>query len=255
MSIAVTISGKQSTVATPIGAPVLVAILGNDLTPPMIEYKNRIYPWNFDGSVDTSSFNTSPPREFANGYDAAVYYFQLFSSVYGNDYAAQKAALLASGFDWASGGFSVTVGFPSFPCVNGWGPIPSAAPLVPLCLGLAKNSSGSGQPYFIARYRQAQKSLYSTDGHGRIYPAGITLTRFILEVISSGTIADGLVIGTGADIDLPFPTTFLTDYNDLGNSLQECDYYFPIIGLTAAEWIAGPGAGFISFGTHTQVSA
>lgn len=250
MSLSVTIAGKQSLVVTPIGATVPVAITGNDLPSGEIQYKSRGSSWspNNHDSDTTLPFYQYPPRPFTDGYASAVAFWGYEFDGLGDNYAAQKAALLASGFNWGSAELPVSVGWPSFTCFNGWNYAGGIG------LGLARNGSATSQPYFIGRYRSTTLSLSASDSFGRIYPAGITLTVFILEVISSGTIATGKVIGTGADIDLPFPTTFLTDFVNIGNSNLETDLYFPIIGMTSADWIATNPGGIGSFGTHTQVS-
>ena len=133
-------------------------------------------------------------------------------------------------------------GLLGFNCVNGW----QNSNGIFLYRGMAKNNSGVSQPYYIGRYRFCSSLVPSVQFGQRFIPAGVVTTTRKVELVSSGTILNGKVIGIGQDIDLPFPTTNPYPYAELGNNAVIGDFYFAVIGSTP------PSSGF--FGEFTQTT-
>ena len=147
---------------------------------------------------------------------------------------------------------------------------PSASPLWSMCCGwiliggemqlfsgLAKNNSSTDQNYFIGRRRITGALSRTVPGSSPTlynYPSGITYTTQILEVISTGVIKAGKVIGynqTAVDadnIDIPFPSVGPFPLIDLNNAPQIQDLYFAVIGIDTASW------GGTNWGTQTAVT-
>lgn len=120
--------------------------------------------------------------------------------------------------------------------------------------GLAKNTTGVTQGYFIARYQSIQLSGGSPAFQGtapNAFPSGVTYTKYILTLESTGVIQPNQVIGKGQDIDLPVPSTDAAPLYDMGNSPRLRDYYFAVIGEDPSTWAAANG---LVFGTNTGVT-
>lgn len=224
------------------------ALIGNEVTP-TIQYKYRAYNFSIDNSNSNDPWYAGAP--YLSPYDCAI---QLWHTAY-DDYAAtidfdsQLTALLASGFTWASSETPVTTG--GYAYGNEW--YNSAiyigsggGNMGVVKLSLAKNITTSTQPYFIARYRSTATAGQSPTW----FPTGpYTVTSYVLELISSGYIESGKVIGYGADISLPIPDGEKPmDLTNLGDALLMRDSYFAIIGQSPAEWASSAG---LSFGTTT----
>ncbi len=114
-----------------------------------------------------------------------------------------------------------------YQCRNGWvGGMGFGNGRVTANLGIAKNTTGVEQPYYIARY---QSGVFQPGNQDVI--KGETFTRQLISIHSMGKIADGLCIG-GSDsgsITFPFPNTYPTDTID-GSNLLSQDFYFAVIG-------------------------
>lgn len=115
----------------------------------------------------------------------------------------------------------IRLGLVNYDCVNGWN---KSGGLV-IYRSLAKNTTGVQQVYYIGRYR-GTIGAYSSPK----VTTGVTTTTAIIDLISVGLIEPNQVIGTGADIDLPFPTSTAYPETELGNSVLNIDFYFAVIG-------------------------
>lgn len=147
------------------------------------------------------------------------------------------------------------------PCVNGWiGGVGNAGnPSV--YFGLAKNTTGLPQLYFICHYRGATRDYTGSGGTGYTgvggtgypspFPAGVPFTKYILELISVGFILNNQVIGIGQDIDFPYPSSNPGSFINLGNVLCGADFYFAVIGQDVGTWAAANG---LQFGTITGLT-
>jgi hypothetical protein len=184
---------------------------------------NPIWPWPPPAQ---------PPTE-------AAYINYLLSGENGLDttFASLKAALLAMAGAWGdfpAGAYSI------YGATNYWncyhlGEYATAD--MSLGRGLAKNTTGSPQPYFIAR-----QQLYFPPTPGWAAPVGgvetlVSITGLTYSEINAGIILPNQVIGLGQDINLPFPNTSFYPVTSRGNSVLCADMYFALIGVAPLMWI------------------
>jgi len=224
-----------------------------------------------NGSVFPDGSSTLTVASFSSGALVQTLSDEIdFSS----EYATAVSDFFAISFDWSISAFgriydSWGRGFGNGTNISGLtydnsldSISPSASPYWNMCCGwqlaadseirlfsgLAKNDSAIDQNYFIGRRRLTNGG----GAGGTFYPTGITYTTQILELISTGVIKAGKVIGynqTAVDadnVDLPFPSVGPFPLINLNNALQVEDLYFAVIGRDPASYGA--------FGTTTAVT-
>ena len=192
-------------------------------------YAFREFTSDVSGEIDFSSYYTTAKADFLaitwNSGSSA------FSCHYNEPFGF---GIDLTSFDYVGNDLSFhtsnVAGFPSAPfgigAVNGW---MNSGAGISMCRGLAFNSSGVDQAYWIGHKRVTAGGDSFFSGI-RTVPSGVTFTVSQTDFVSAGIIRPNGIIGIGQEIDLPFPTTNPFPYINLGNTIVTQDYYFVIIG-------------------------
>ncbi len=215
--------------------------------------------WQADSTYGFSPTSTLKSWAHAIGTDHYEDIHSVLSDVsdFSSQFSSAKSDILGVSWTWASGNcFSGTynqpISFPSditgvdfsgydfsfstttsassygpvfgYGCVNGWSVgIPYGQ--MTFYRGLAKNTTGYQQAYYIGRYRETIGLENSP-----LVNSGVTVTVKQIDLISCGIILPDQVIGIGADIDLPFPDSHGFPETEFGRSVLSTDFYFAVIG-------------------------
>ena len=200
-------------------------------------------PIGFDGSL-------IPPPYFPTSYASDAAGFSMnFIGDGGAAYTTAKTAQIGTPPTWGS-----LPGASNPWAQNGW-QIGGGFTYTVDC-GLAKNTTGVVQPYFIARQQStssaASPAFVNSSGNLAGWPSGVVVTVYTLALISAGYIEPNQVIGLGQDINLPFPPDPTQPFAELGNQSLTGDLYYAVIGQDPANW--AKLVNNLVFGTTTGLS-
>jgi hypothetical protein len=165
-------------------------------------------------------------------FDLGAFTADCYDAIFGPGYTFATAPFSIRGTNasWPFSDFGGAIG-------NGWFYNGSTTPAANCNLAMAKNNESFILPYFIAEIQSGYG--WTNVGDNPVVNVGTSYISTIVTILSQGFIEPGLVIGTGQDIDLPFPTT--TPGQALGNTIMGADLIVPVIGLNVGVWLRAMG--------------